>query len=263
MSSPRRRGRRDNGLDARTFRPLRDVDPRVGEHLLDVLRDAGIPAFLEPSLDVEPVTRNIALPSPPSDRLFVATASVGTAGTLVDEILAEDEEHTRADAEAAKPTGTITDSDTAFDSGTEKRSTATGPDDEQWRALVAAYELDHGPLGSELSGGRGDASSFDEEAIARTERAQQLRAAELAAEDVEEHYEPPPPPPLPILSRPAAYALLLIAAGAVLLIAPAVLGLATDVGFILGVLGVASGVGMLIYRMRESAQDDDDDGAIV
>lgn len=261
MSSPRRRGRRDNGLDAGTFRPLRDVDPRVGEHLLDVLREAGIPAFLEPSSDVEPVTRSIALPSPPSDRLFVATASVGAAGTLVDEILAEDEEHTRAEAE--KATGTLVDPDTVVDSGIQKRSAATGPDDEQWRALVAAYELDHGPLGSELSGGRGDAASFDEEAIARTERAQQLRAAELAAEDVEEHYEPPPPPPLPILSRPAAYALLLIAAGAVLLIAPAVLGLATDVGFILGVLGVASGVGMLIYRMREPAQDDDDDGAIV
>ena len=43
-----RRGRRDNGLDAAAFVPLVDVDPRVGEHLLDVLASAGVPAFLEP-----------------------------------------------------------------------------------------------------------------------------------------------------------------------------------------------------------------------
>ena len=37
MTSRRGRGRRDNGLDAALWSPLRDVDPRVGEHLLDVL----------------------------------------------------------------------------------------------------------------------------------------------------------------------------------------------------------------------------------
>ncbi len=66
-----RRGRRDNGLDAAAFVPLVDVDPRVGEHLLDVLGSAGVPAYLEPSADVEPYTRTLSLPSPPTDRLFV------------------------------------------------------------------------------------------------------------------------------------------------------------------------------------------------
>ena len=66
-----RRGRRDNGLDAVAFVPLVDVDPRVGEHLLDVLGSAGVPAFLEPSADVEPYTRTLSLPSPPTDRLWV------------------------------------------------------------------------------------------------------------------------------------------------------------------------------------------------
>ena len=66
-----RRGRRDNGLDAAAFVPLVDVDPRVGEHLLDVLGSAGVPAYLEPSSDVEPYTRTLSLPSPPTDRLFV------------------------------------------------------------------------------------------------------------------------------------------------------------------------------------------------
>ena len=66
-----RRGRRDNGLDAAAFVPLLDVDPRVGEHLLDVLASAGVPAFLEPSADIEPYTRALSLPSPPTDRLWV------------------------------------------------------------------------------------------------------------------------------------------------------------------------------------------------
>jgi len=66
-----RRGRRDNGLDASLWSPLRDVDPRIGEHLLDLLHAVGIAAYLEPSADVEPYTRSVSLPSPPSDRLVV------------------------------------------------------------------------------------------------------------------------------------------------------------------------------------------------
>jgi hypothetical protein len=58
-------------LDAAAFVPLVDVDPRVGEHLLDVLGSAGVPAYLEPSVDVEPYTRALSLPSPPTDRLWV------------------------------------------------------------------------------------------------------------------------------------------------------------------------------------------------
>ena len=53
MSSPRR-GRRDNGLDATLWTPLRDVDPPVGEHFLDVLAAAGIVAYLEHATDVGP-----------------------------------------------------------------------------------------------------------------------------------------------------------------------------------------------------------------
>ena len=57
----------DNGLDAVAFVPLRRVDPRVGEHLLDVLGSAGVPAFLEPSADVEPYTRALVA-AVPADR---------------------------------------------------------------------------------------------------------------------------------------------------------------------------------------------------
>ena len=80
-----RRGRRDNGLDASLWSPVRDVDPRIGEHLLDLLHSVGIAAYLEPSADVEPYTRTVSLPSPPSDRLFVDRARRAEARSVVDE----------------------------------------------------------------------------------------------------------------------------------------------------------------------------------
>ena len=49
-----RRGRRDNGLDASEYAVVGDVDPRVGEHLLDVLAAGGIAAYLQPSADLQP-----------------------------------------------------------------------------------------------------------------------------------------------------------------------------------------------------------------
>jgi hypothetical protein len=79
-----RRGRRDNGLDAAAYVPLLDVDPRVGEHLLDVLGSAGVPAYLEPSADIEPYTRAYALPSPPTDRLYVDRERRSEARRIVD-----------------------------------------------------------------------------------------------------------------------------------------------------------------------------------
>jgi hypothetical protein len=84
MTGDGRRGRRDNGLDAAAFVPLLDVDPRVGEHLLDVLASAGVPAYLEPSADVEPYTRALSLPSPPTDRLWVDRDQRRQARMIVD-----------------------------------------------------------------------------------------------------------------------------------------------------------------------------------
>ena len=81
---PPRRGRRDNGLPAASFVPLADVDPRVGDHLLDLLKLAGVPAYLEPSSDVEPYTRAVALPSPPTDRLWVDRERHGAARAILE-----------------------------------------------------------------------------------------------------------------------------------------------------------------------------------
>ena len=78
----------------------------------------------------------------------------------------------------------------------------------------------------------------------------------------DEHYEPPTPPPLPVPAPAALYALLLVAAGVLLIGVPSVLGLSDDVGLVLGVAVVAGGVAMLVARMRDRS-DDGDDGAVV
>ena len=56
---------------------------------------------------------------------------------------------------------------------------------------------------------------------------------------------------------------LLIAAGAVLVVAPRLIGLSSDLGLVLGVAAVVGGVSVLVSRMRERSTDDGDDGAVV
>ena len=221
------RGRRDNGLHAALWTPVRDVDPRVGEHLLDLLREAGIAAYLEPSSDVEPYTRTVSLPSPPTDRLFVDRTRTADGRALVEQHV---DEHRR------EPT---------------RRSRATRRDldeDAEWARIVAAFEAEDGrtPVDAEPSDAPPPAP-----------------AEPSVLDRPEEHYEPPPPPPLPAPSPTSLYAVLLIAAGVLLVGAPGVLGLSIDVGLVLGVAAIAGGAYLLVSRMRERSIEDGDDGAVV
>jgi len=130
VTLPRRgRGRRDNGLDAALWSPLSDVDPRVGEHLLDLLEAVGIAAYLEPATDVEPYTRTVSLPSPPSDRLFVDRARRGEARTLIDR-----------HADVPQPPHVRPDLDS----------------DAEFARIVAAFEAEHGPAAGETEEPRDD-----------------------------------------------------------------------------------------------------------
>jgi hypothetical protein len=231
MEPRRGRGRLDNGLDAALWTPVRDVDPRVGEHLLDVLRDAGIAAYLEPAADVAPY-RNVYLPSPPSDRLFVDRSRETEARGLVD---TQADEHARQPAQRPRP-----------------RLRRDLDEDAEWQRIVAGLEKEGGP--SVLD---------DEPAVAAAAAATPSPAEPDLLELPEEHYEPPPPPPLRAPAPASLYAVLLILAGAVLIIAPSVIGLAGNVALVLGVAGVAAGVAVLVSRMRERSVDDGDDGAVV
>lgn len=219
------RGRRDNGLDATSWSPLRDVDPRVGEHLLDLLEAAGIAAYLTPSVDVGPYTREQSLPSPPSDRLFVDRSRQTEARVLVDQ---HADEHPRR----AEPVPVRADLD----------------EDAEWSRIVAAYEAEHG-----------SAPVDEEPSDAPPPAPHEVSVLDLP----EEHYEPPAPPPVPVPSPASLYAVLLVVAGLVLVGAPSLLRLSSDVGLVLGVAAIAGGAAMLVSRMRERSDSDGDDGAVV
>jgi hypothetical protein len=233
VTRPGGRGRRDNGLDATLWSPLRDVDPRVGEHLLDLLATQGIAAYLEPAADVGPYTRTVFLPSPPSDRLFVDRTRRGDARALLSQ-------HAEALVEpAASPPAP---------------TSATGSDvDAEFARIVAAFEAEHGPTAPPAEQPRDDPPPPPAELSV-------LDA--LDAQDATDHYEPPPPPPLPVLAPATLYALLLVALGVLLVVRPSTLRLTVDVGFALGAAAIVGGVVLLVSRMRDRS-DDGDDGAVV
>ncbi len=146
-----RHGRRDNGLVAAEYAAAGDVDPRVGEHLLDVLALDGIAAYLRPSTDLHPVTRSTMLPSRPTDRLFVDRAYVAAARDYLSQ-LAHDAEQTDDDTDAtpeADESRASTD-----DSGADDRkapdpetpvvrrmSEPTSDDvDRAWAEIIAGYQ---------------------------------------------------------------------------------------------------------------------------
>jgi hypothetical protein len=232
MTEERRgRGRRDNGLDAALWSPLRDVDPRIGEHLLDVLWAAGIAAYLEPSADVAPYTRNVYLPSPPSDRLFVDRARRAEARALVE---------SQGTEEPARPLPE------------PARMRPDLDEDAEWARIVAAFESEHGR------------TAVPEPPPADAPLPPPPVPAEPEVLDrPEEHFEPPPAPPVPLPKPSTLYSFLLVAVGVLLVWAPSVLGLSGDVGLVLGVAAVAGGVGTAVLRMRDRSTDDGDDGAIV
>jgi hypothetical protein len=231
-----RRGRRDNGLDAVLWSPLRDVDPRIGEHLLDVLHAVGIAAYLEPSSDVGPYTRTVFLPSPPTDRLFVDRARRGEARTIVEQQVGREG--------ADRPAGAVPER------AAVRRDIGRDIDeDAEWARIVSAFEAEHG-------------RNIVDEAPAAAPPPPPHEPAVLDRPD--EHYEPPPPPPLPVPAPASLYAVLLVLAGVVLVGFPGLLNLSSDVGLVLGVLVIAGGVALLVSRMRDrNLEDDGDDGAVV
>ncbi len=111
-----RHGRRDNGLSAAQYAAAGDVDPRIGEHLLDVLAINGIAAYLRPSADVNPVTRSSILPNRPTDRLYVDRAHLAAARDYLARLAADaDSDPVEAD---------------------------TSTDDDLWAAIVAGYDTE-------------------------------------------------------------------------------------------------------------------------
>ena len=262
MTSRRGRGRRDNGLDAPLWSPVRDVDPRVGEHLLDVLSAAGIAAYLEPSADVGPYTRTVFLPSPPSDRLFVDRARRSEARTLIEQQVGQDADPrghqavTGSGPAATRPGGRTPD-------GERGRLRPDLDEDAEWARIVAAFEAERSAAADPVDVDPPTAASTPEPPRPAPLPLPPPPHEPAVLDRPEEHYVPPPPPPMQTPAPASLYATLLVAGGLFLVGAPSLLRLSTDLGLFLGVGAIAAGVAMFLSRMRDRSEDDGDDGAVV
>jgi hypothetical protein len=276
-----RRGRRDNGLDAADYAAAGDVDPRVGEHLLDVLAGEGIAAYLQPSADLNPVLRATTLPGRPTDRLYVDRAHLADARATLNRLTG-----------GVSPIPPAPRNDDRTDAGGSQRDVDT-----EWAKIIAGYHTPTEPTadapwpaaeGADATRapdqktdptrpypGLPSATDFSGVSLnrRRTDNPAPLDgldpfgvdAAHDADDDEEDRYIPPPPPPLPRISKYALAALLGIIVGFVLFLRPTLLPIDPALVTLIGFSAVIAGAGTLIWRLRSGDDDDDDfeDGAIV
>ncbi|MCW6010893.1 DUF308 domain-containing protein [Micromonospora sp. CPCC 205371] len=254
-----RRGRRDNGLDATEYAVAGDVDPRVGEHLLDVLAAGGIAAYLQPSADLNPVTRTTTMPSRPTDRLYVDRTHLAVARDYLSRL-------------------------------TEEAAAVKEPDVEsEWARIVAEYNADVDlrtppwPAAEDVPSGRAPEVRAESEGLADATHITDISltparpkpepslldgldtfGAHLPADD-DEGYTPPPPPPLPRISKYAVVGIAAIIGGFLLFLFPNLAPIDRGVATVLGFAAILSGFVTLVLRLRsgEDEEEDPDDGAVV
>ena len=222
-----RHGARDNGLRCGGYVAVADLDPRVVDALLSVLRDAGIAAYAAPTPASTGGAMESRLPSRPIDRLWVDDQQVTRAKDLVAEQTRE------PDIDAA------------------------------WQQVLASLQSPSSspvppwPVTEDVDAPAGTGSD------ARLIRAADVDDSELVQDDLEddEHFVPPPPPPLPRFHRKTVAAIASIAVGLLILATNLDGGTFT----VLAVLAILGGLASLVWRMHDGPPTDSgwDDGAVV
>lgn len=273
-----RRGRRDNGLDAADYAVAGDVDPRVGEHLLDILAAGGIAAYLQPSADLNPILRATTFPARPTDRLYVDRTHLDTAREHLDKLTG-----------GAGHTPATPRSDTRTDQSTV---------DAEWAKIVAGFHTPTDPTAPPWPASEGvdptrapelppndppeqprqpggmlpSAADFSGVSLnrRRTDEPSLLDGLDTFgtgtdddSED-DERYTPPPPPPLPHISKFAVAGVLGVVLGFVLFLFPWLLPIERNFVTLIGFTAIVGGAVTLVWRLRSGDDDDDfDDGAVV
>jgi hypothetical protein len=225
-SAPAHRGRRDNGLISEEFSPVADVDPRLADHLLDVLGLQDVPAYVEPA----PVsTPELA------DRLYVASDQTSAAREVLAAVASE------LGIEVAR------DGHQPIEPAPQRPDPLAGIDTEaEFAAIVADLQDLNRPL-------------FD---VSVSPVAHAVGATDH--EDHVEHFVPPPPPPISRPAAPTILAVLVTLFGIALIAFGGPLGLPSDFPLPAGVVMILFGTVLLILRLRPEPRDDsDDDGAVV
>jgi hypothetical protein len=227
--TPQSAGRRDNGLFALHYVPLTDVEVAVGRQLLVALGRARIAAYLSPRPGEDEAA--------PEQRLFVNAEERADARTIVaSAVRALGGPLEAVPAPRADPLAGV-DTDAAF------------------AQLIADWHVD---TVAAVRDAERDLNRQDADWRARLEPP----ADEPVWLD-DEHYVPPPPPPLPRLAGPTILAILVLVLSILVLGFGDTLGFTPQLTFLLGIGGLLLGAGMLVMRLRETRDEDDDDGAVL
>jgi hypothetical protein len=267
-----RRGRRDNGIDAADYAVAGDVDPRIGEHLLDVLGASGIAAYLQPTADLNPILRATTLPARPTDRLYVDRTQLEIARDFL---------HKATGGELPTPPPPPADP-------TAPPPAPQAEVDAAWAEIIAGFHTAPDPTAAppwpaseSIEDGAPKPppppprlqSAADFSGITlnrrRTDQPDPSFLTDgldpLDDDEDDERYIPPPPPPLPHISKYAVFGLLGVVVGFVLFLFPTLLPIDHDYVTLLGFAAIVSGAVMLVWRLRSGDDDDDefDDGAVV
>ncbi len=267
-----RRGRRDNGLDAADFAAAGDVDPRVGEHLLDVLAAGGIAAYLQPTADLNPILRSTSLPARPTDRLYVDRTHLETAREYLHTVT--DGALPTAPSSPAPEASSQPDIDAEWAKIIAGFHTSVDPTAQPWPAAEGVENTK--PTDQPRAAGLQSAADFSGVSLnrRRTDKLDPGLLGDLSAfdadadddddDDDDERYTPPPPPPLPRLSKYAVAGILGVIVGFVLLLFPGLLPIDEQYSSLIGFAAIVAGAVTLVWRLRTGEDDDDfDDGAIV
>ena len=281
----RRHGRRDNGLEAAEYAVVGDVDPRIGEHLLDVLGAGGIAAYLQPAADLHPVTRTTILPSRPTDRLFADREHLDTARGYLEQLTAEPDQPDGPGTPNG-PDGPGTPDSPAEATGPAEATNGRDPDepglvsvdkaeiDAVFASIVAGFHGDDPPKFPTWPAAEDLTDREGAPRRRRTDPKSELEGDPKPAEfepslldaldrlganlpDEDEGFTPPPPPPLPRLSRTAGFALAAIVCGLVLFLWPELVPFQPNLTLLLGFSGVLGGFITLVWRLRPDDEDND------
>jgi hypothetical protein len=268
----RRRGRRHNGLDAADWRAIDDLDPRVSEDVLAVLATQRIAAYVQPAMDVDPITRSATVPNRPTDRLYVDRSQVEAARECLRRMFGAGPPGPPAGSVGPDFDATFAGIVARFDRPVDPTAAgwpsaenlpgpASGPEPARPEPATADREP---PEPERRAAGLVDARSVTEPSL--------LDGLDTFGADLPdqpaERFVPPPPPPLPRLSRQTVLGALAIVAGLVLLLGqPALLALAPGTAMLLGFAAVLGGAVALILRLRPGTDPEEDpppdDGAQV
>ncbi|GGQ52493.1 DUF308 domain-containing protein [Couchioplanes azureus] len=269
-----RRGRRDNGLDAADYAAAGDVDPRVGEHLLDVLAAGGIAAYLQPSADLNPILRATTLPARPTDRLYVDRTHLDTAREHLQKLTGDAGTASPATPPKERPSGDQREVDAAWAQIVAGFHTAVDPASPPWPAAegIDAARAPQPPAepGDKITSATDVAGiQLNRRRTDRVDEPSLLDGLDTfgtgpGGEDDDERYVPPPPPPLPHISKYAIAGVAGVVLGFVLFLFPWLLPVDRNLVTLIGFTSIVAGAVTLVWRLRSGDDDDEfDDGAVV